>query len=316
MNPHPTPHRPPHRLFPADFPPAKTLPHALTAATFLTMATATWLSPTHPASATELQAHPASTTELQARPASTTELQARPASTTELQARPAATTELQARPASVTEPPDAVWPLHPRPEVVRGFDLPAKPWLPGHRGVDLAGTTGQQVLSATPGTITYSGTLAGRGVIVVTHGQLRTTYEPVIPQLPVGTPVAPGTPIAHLSAAGTHCPPHPCLHWGLLKATEYQNPLSLLPDHPIRLLPHTTTPDPPTGPTPPSTRPAGPRAIPLGAQPTGPVHATPQPAEPPTIPPAAHPASPPRAAPQPAQPPPARRPAIVTQQPP
>ncbi len=137
---------------------------------------------------------------------------------------------------------DGVWPLSPRPEVVRGFDLPAKPWLPGHRGLDLAGSPGQPVLSATPGTITYSGQLAGRGVIVVTNGQSRTTYEPVIPSLPVGTAVTPGAPIARLSAAGSHCPPRACLHWGLRTATTYLNPLSLLATHPVRLLPHTPPP--------------------------------------------------------------------------
>lgn len=146
----------------------------------------------------------------------------------------ASPSHLAARP-----PTDAIWPLHPRPEIVRGFDLPAKPWLPGHRGLDLAGSAGQQVFAPATGTITYSGPLAGRGVIVITHGQLRTTYEPVIPTLPKGTSVTPGTPIAHLSAAGTHCPPHPCLHWGLLKADTYLNPLTLLPTSPVRLLPHT-----------------------------------------------------------------------------
>ena len=62
-------------------------------------------------------------------------------------------------------------PLVPRPEVVRGFEPPQARWLPGHRGVDLAGSPGQPVLSATAGTITYAGQLAGRGVIVVSHGQ-------------------------------------------------------------------------------------------------------------------------------------------------
>ena len=29
------------------------------------------------------------------------------------------------------------WPLSPRPAVLRAFDPPARPWLSGHRGVDL-----------------------------------------------------------------------------------------------------------------------------------------------------------------------------------
>ncbi|WP_442913267.1 peptidoglycan DD-metalloendopeptidase family protein [Kribbella sp. CA-293567] len=136
-----------------------------------------------------------------------------------------------------TADPRAVWPLEPRPEIVRGFEAPAKPWLPGHRGLDLRGSPGQQVRSATPGTVTFAAPIAGRGVIVITNGPLRTTYEPVNPTVRPGTTVSPGTPLGTLSAAHSHCAPATCLHWGLLQATTYLNPLSLLPQRPIRLLP-------------------------------------------------------------------------------
>jgi murein DD-endopeptidase MepM/ murein hydrolase activator NlpD len=146
--------------------------------------------------------------------------------------------------ATAAPPPPAVWPLQPRPEVVRGFELPAEPWLPGHRGIDLLGTPGQPVLAATSGTIKYAGQLAGRGVVVVTTGARRTTYEPVVPVLAVGAPVQPGTVIAHLSAAGSHCSPRTCLHWGLLQGKQYVNPLTLLPQRPVRLLPLAANPVP------------------------------------------------------------------------
>jgi murein DD-endopeptidase MepM/ murein hydrolase activator NlpD len=133
----------------------------------------------------------------------------------------------------------AAWPLQPRPEVVRGFELPAKPWLPGHRGVDLAGRPGQPVLAATPGTITYAGALAGRGVVTITTGPRRTTYEPVVPAVSVGATVTTGAVIGRLSAAGSHCLPRSCLHWGLLQGKQYLNPLTLLPNRPVRLLPLT-----------------------------------------------------------------------------
>ncbi|MET9274639.1 M23 family metallopeptidase [Kribbella sp. NPDC003557] len=156
-------------------------------------------------------------------------------------------------------PPPAAWPLQPRPEVVHGFELPAKPWLPGHRGVDLAGRPGQPVLAATPGTITYAGPLAGRGVITITAGPRRTTYEPVIPEVAVGATVTTGTVIGRLSAAGSHCPPRTCLHWGLLQGKQYLNPLALLPHRPVRLLPLTHGP----------TRPAA-RSAPSAPSPTDP----------------------------------------------
>ncbi|WP_427891263.1 M23 family metallopeptidase [Kribbella sp. GL6] len=145
-------------------------------------------------------------------------------------------------PAPPPTGPVAGWPLDPRPEIVHGFELPAKPWLPGHRGVDLAGRPGQPVLAATPGTITYAGPVAGRGVVTITYGARRTTYEPVVADVPVGTSVRTGTVIGRLSAVGSHCLPRACLHWGLLQAKQYLDPLSLLPSRPVRLLPLTAAP--------------------------------------------------------------------------
>ncbi|MEV6271003.1 M23 family metallopeptidase [Kribbella sp. NPDC051936] len=144
--------------------------------------------------------------------------------------------------AALPPAPPAAWPLQPRPEIVRGFELPAKPWLPGHRGVDLAGRVGQPVLAASPGQVTYAGPLAGRGVVTITTGPRRTTYEPVVPEVAVGATVTTGTVIGRLSAAGSHCLPRACLHWGLLHGKRYLNPLTLLPRRPIRLLPLTAQP--------------------------------------------------------------------------
>jgi hypothetical protein len=140
-------------------------------------------------------------------------------------------------PAGAALPATSGWPLEPRPDVVRGFEPPPKPWLAGHRGLDLAGSPGQQVRSATPGTITYAGQLAGRGVVVVSQGPLRTTYEPVVASVRVGATVRAGQPIGRLSAAGSHCSPAVCLHWGLRRGEEYLDPLSLLNSGPVRLLP-------------------------------------------------------------------------------
>jgi hypothetical protein len=154
------------------------------------------------------------------------------------------------------------WPLQPRPEIVRGFDLPAKPWLPGHRGVDLAGRPGQPVRAAVAGTITYAGSLAGRGVVTITTGPRRTTYEPVVPEFAPGATVAPGTVIGRLSAAGSHCSPSACLHWGLIEGEHYLNPLTLLPNRPIRLLPLTDQFPPATASPPQTTAPLAPPLAP------------------------------------------------------
>jgi murein DD-endopeptidase MepM/ murein hydrolase activator NlpD len=143
-----------------------------------------------------------------------------------------------ARAAGPPEPaPHGVWPLTPRPPVVRGFDPPGSPWGAGHRGVDLLGRPGQQVHASRAGTITYAGTLAGRGVVVVDHGGERTTYEPVSASVAVGDHVAAGAVIGTLQAAMSHCPPRACLHWGLIRGDTSLDPLLLVGGGPVRLLP-------------------------------------------------------------------------------
>ena len=132
---------------------------------------------------------------------------------------------------------DWVWPLTPRPVVVHGFDPPPEPWFPGHRGVDLAGSEGQRVLSAGAGEVTYAGTLAGIGVVVVRHGELRTTYQPVDAAVDVGDEVDAGDAIGRLESAGSHCAPRVCLHWGLIRGQTYLDPLLLVGAGPVRLLP-------------------------------------------------------------------------------
>ena len=79
--------------------------------------------------------------------------------------------------------------------MVRGFDPPDVVWGAGHRGVDLLGSAGQAVHAALPGTVTFAGMLAGRGVVVVDHGDTRTTYEPVTASVDVGALVAQGAVI-------------------------------------------------------------------------------------------------------------------------
>lgn len=129
------------------------------------------------------------------------------------------------------------WPLQPDPPVVRGFEPPAEPWGPGHRGVDLAGGLGQPVVAVASGTVTFAGRVAGRGVVVVRHGAVRSTYEPVVATVEVGTAVQAQTPIGSLSLVGSHCLPDACLHLGARRGDDYLDPLDLLGDQEIRLKP-------------------------------------------------------------------------------
>jgi murein DD-endopeptidase MepM/ murein hydrolase activator NlpD len=135
-----------------------------------------------------------------------------------------------------------VWPVE-SPQVVRPFDPPPRPWLPGHRGVDLAGSPGDVVHSAGAGTVLFSGVLAGRGVVSVVHADgLRTTYEPVVPSVAAGSVVAAGSPIGVLAAGHPGCSAAACLHWGLLRGEVYLDPLALMGLGRVRLLPMTAPP--------------------------------------------------------------------------
>jgi murein DD-endopeptidase MepM/ murein hydrolase activator NlpD len=113
--------------------------------------------------------------------------------------------------------------------------------------VDLLGRAGQEVRSALAGKVAFAGTLAGRGIVVIDHGATRTTYEPVTAAVPLGAVVPAGGVIGTLQATMSHCFPRSCLHWGLLRGQEYLDPLSLLGQAPVRLLPFLTLGGAPAG---------------------------------------------------------------------
>jgi murein DD-endopeptidase MepM/ murein hydrolase activator NlpD len=143
---------------------------------------------------------------------------------------------LQPSPVNAVKPWD--WPLKPA-QLSAGFDRPSQNWLPGHRGVDLVGRAGDKVLAAGNGVVTFAGLVAGKGVVVIKHGSLRTTYEPVTASVSVGSRVRVGDVIGTLSAGESHCATQSkvsCLHWGLLRGEKYLNPLPLVQKR-VRLLP-------------------------------------------------------------------------------
>ncbi|MEU8330941.1 M23 family metallopeptidase [Micromonospora sp. NPDC048839] len=130
------------------------------------------------------------------------------------------------------------WPVDGPPRPVRRFDPPPQPWLPGHRGVDLAAPAGAVIRSAGSGTVLFAGLVAGRPVVTVGHADgLRTTHEPVQPAVRPGQQVVAGTPVGELLAGHPGCPADACLHWGLRRGTDYLDPLALLGLGPVRLLP-------------------------------------------------------------------------------
>lgn len=124
--------------------------------------------------------------------------------------------------------------------VVRGFDPPARPWSPGHRGVDLAASAGTPVRAPAAGAVTFAGQVGGKPVVVVSHGELRSTFEPVEARRAVGDRVARGDVVGVVTGdtAVHHCDATGCLHWGVRRGEAYVDPLALLGRaEPVVLLP-------------------------------------------------------------------------------
>jgi murein DD-endopeptidase MepM/ murein hydrolase activator NlpD len=130
------------------------------------------------------------------------------------------------------------WPLSPRPAVLRAFDPPDKPWMSGHRGVDLEAThDGVPVTSPASGTVSFVGVVVDRPVITIDHGGgLRSSFEPVETSLTAGTMVVKGETIGTLQSG--HCGALACAHWGVRQGDAYVNPLEFVTDlRPSILLP-------------------------------------------------------------------------------
>jgi murein DD-endopeptidase MepM/ murein hydrolase activator NlpD len=148
-----------------------------------------------------------------------------------------------AAPVSFSAPPSPSagswsWPLTPRPAALRAFDPPDKPWLSGHRGVDLkSASDGGPVTAPESGTVSFVGVVVDRPVITVDHGNgLRSSFEPVASTLAKGDAVAKGEILGTLLVG--HCGPTPCVHWGVRRGDEYVNPLEFVLDlRPSVLLP-------------------------------------------------------------------------------
>ncbi len=117
------------------------------------------------------------------------------------------------------------------------FAPPEHRWLPGHRGVDLRTRVGAPVRAAGTGRVVFAGTLAGRGVVSIDHGALRTTYEPVTASVRVGQRVRVGDPIGVIATGSGHCGHGRCLHLGLRRGRTYLDPLLLLGRTTARLRP-------------------------------------------------------------------------------
>src|SRR5699024_6544347 len=96
------------------------------------------------------------------------------------------------------------------------------------------------VRAVADGTVTYSGSIAGIGIVSVTHADgIRSTYQPVTEQIEEGQQVSGGDRLGYLGAVGSHCLLRTCLHLGAVRGEDdYLDPLLFLQLWELTLLPH------------------------------------------------------------------------------
>lgn len=129
------------------------------------------------------------------------------------------------------------WPTQVPVPVINAYSPGPHNWDAGHRGVDLAAANGEQIFSATDGTVIYASTIAERGVVSILDSRgIRTTYEPLKPAVHLGDHVRRGEFIGTID--GYHCGVlFACLHWGAKRGrSDYLNPLWLLNPPRVRLI--------------------------------------------------------------------------------
>ncbi len=95
-----------------------------------------------------------------------------------------------------------VWPVAPF-RLERGYQAPAHRYGAGHRGIDLRPLMGLDVRAPAAGVVAFSGSVAGRGILTIDHGDgLVTTVEPVESALEVGAAVERGDLVGQVALGG------------------------------------------------------------------------------------------------------------------
>lgn len=153
----------------------------------------------------------------------------------------AAPAESPARPAGATAGTAAPGETHtdrgpailPVPGAVRrGFEPPAHPYGPGHRGVALEARPEDPVRAALAGRVSFAGEVARVGWVSVDHGMgLVTSYGPIDPRrVAAGERVGRGQVLGRLAEDAAH------LRWGARLHGDYIDPLLLLGSWRVRLV--------------------------------------------------------------------------------
>lgn len=127
------------------------------------------------------------------------------------------------------------WPLDGVRVVVAAYRAPAHEYGAGHRGVDLATTTGAVVRAPAGGSVAFRGTVVDRPLLTIEHaGGMVSTFEPLESTLSPGDAVSAGDEIGRV-AIGGHATPA-TIHLGVRVDGHYINPLLLFGEIPRAVL--------------------------------------------------------------------------------
>lgn len=125
--------------------------------------------------------------------------------------------------APASSSPRWSWPLR-KVRLTKGFAAPPTPYAAGHRGIDLAASTDDAVLSPAAAVVRFAGVVVDRPVLTLDHGDgVLSSYEPVASALTIGDEVSRGAEIGRV-ASGGHCGSS-CVHVGVRVGGEYVSPL-------------------------------------------------------------------------------------------
>jgi hypothetical protein len=136
-----------------------------------------------------------------------------------------------ARPAEAAPPgtaPPGQWQKPVVGPVSRAFDPPSTRYGAGHLGVDFRVAAGATVRAAGTGEVTYAGSIAGAGHVVVAHpGGVRTSYSFLATTtVRRGQAVRAGDALGTTGGTGTNHDGH-VFHLGLRAGDEYVDPMLL-----------------------------------------------------------------------------------------
>ena len=119
------------------------------------------------------------------------------------------------------------WPVPAPIRVVSPFRAPPTPYKAGHRGIDLLVEPAATIVAAAPGTVSFAGMVAGRGVVAIDHGDgVVSAIEPVAASVAQGDVVSAGDVIGIVTQGG-HCTGD-CVHFGVRVHGEYVSPFLFL----------------------------------------------------------------------------------------